>query len=204
MRIISLPSLAGILAAFALALLPASATAQTSVVLYIGYAASEGIDNATTNTSASVDSSVSYSAAIDYALDSSRQLQLYFSQQNTQLAPGGTSAPFDFTVRYLHIGGTSFVNGPIGEGIFVVGGIGATQLSPSLSGLDSEIKPSLNLGVGYQWPVAANIALRAEARAFFTLINSSGNLFCSGGCVVTLKGDAFVQGVALLGISGTF
>lgn len=204
MRIASRLSLFAVLAAVTLAVLPLQATAQTSVVLYIGYAASEGIDNSTTNTSASVDSSVSYAAAVDYALDSSRQLQLYFSQQNTQLAPGGTSAPFDFTVRYLHIGGTSFVNGPIGEGIYVVGGIGATQLSPSLNGLDSEIKPSLNIGVGWQWPLAAKIALRAEARAFFTLINSSGNLFCSGGCVVTLKGDAFVQGAAMLGISGQF
>jgi hypothetical protein len=192
-------TLAGLLAAVAL-----DASAQTSITLYIGYAASEGIDNSTTNSSAKVDSGASFAAAFDYGLDPSRQLQLFYSQQNTQLAPGGTLAPFDFTVRYLHIGGTSFVNGPIGEGVYVVGGLGATQMSPSLDGLDSEIKPSLNLGIGFQWPIAANLALRAEARAFFTLINSSGNLFCSGGCVATLKGDAFVQGAAMVGLSGRF
>jgi hypothetical protein len=180
------------------------AAAQTSLTLYLGYAASEGIDNATTNAKATVESAVNYSAALDIGLDPSRQLQVFYSQQNTELSPGGGVAPFDFTVRYLHVGGTFFVDGSSDAGIYVVGGIGATQLSPNLSGLDSEIKPSLNLGVGYQWPLGKALALRAEARGFFTVVNSSSGLFCSGGCIVVLKGDAFVQGAAMLGVSGRF
>ena len=49
-----------------------------------------------------------------------------------------------------------------------------------------------------------SLALRAELRGYATLINSSGSFFCSGGCVVSLKGDALVQGAALLGLSMRF
>jgi hypothetical protein len=46
--------------------------------------------------------------------------------------------------------------------------------------------------------------VRAEGRAFFTLLNSSGGLFCSGGCIVLLSGDGFAQGQAMLGLTARF
>ncbi len=187
-----------------LAMAAGTAEAQFSVTLYGGYAASEGIDNVTTGTTASVESAPLYAVAFDYTLDPSRELQVLYAQQNTQLAPGGGMAPFDFTLRYLHVGGTFFFDGPIGTGPFAVGGLGATQMTPALSGLSSETRPSLNLGIGYQWALGKSFAVRAEARAFMTLINSSSGLFCSGGCVVVLSGDALLQGAAMLGISGRF
>jgi hypothetical protein len=44
----------------------------------------------------------------------------------------------------------------------------------------------------------------AELRGYFTLINSSGGLFCSGGCVVAVKGDALTQVEGLLGLNLAF
>ena len=110
----------------------------------------------------------------------------------TTLSPGGGAAPFDLTVRYLHLGGTSFIDGPVGRGVYVAGGIGATQSSPSTSGYGSEIRASLNLGVGYYWPLNDSVGLRAEARGFATFVNSSGGFMCSGGCVVVLRSDMFL------------
>lgn len=186
-----------------LVLLAPPALAQVSATVFGGYSVSEGIDNDASGKRARVKSGAAVSVAADYVLDSSRQLQLFYGQQNTTLDPGSV-ARFDFDVRYLHLGGTYFFDGPIGRGPYAVGGIGATHFSPNLNGLRSETRASLNVGFGYLWPFGSAIALRAEARAFVTLLNSSGGLFCSGGCTVLLSGDAFVQGQALLGLTARF
>ena len=182
----------------------APAFAQVSVTLFGGYAVSEGIDNTTTGEQANVKSSAAFSIAGDYVLDASRHLQLFYGQQTTTLEPGGGFPNFDFDVRYLHLGGTYFFDGPIGRGPYAVGGLGATHFSPKLSGLDSETRASFNVGLGYLWPLGSAIAVRAEARAFMTFLSGSSALFCSGGCTFVLGGDAFVQGQAMLGLTARF
>lgn len=182
----------------------APAAAQFSLSAYGGYMGGTGIDNATTDTQADVESAASFMLALGKDLDASRELQLQFGQQSTTLAPGGGAAPFDLTIRYLHLGGTAFIDRPIGPGPYAVGGLGATQFSPGTSGYGSEWKPSLNVGFGYYWPLGDRLALRLEGRAFFTLVNSSGGFLCSGGCVAVLKSDVFTQYGALLGLTARF
>jgi len=181
-----------------------AAPAQVSVSAYGGYLGSSGIDNVTTGEGASVGSAGAFLLAIGTDLDGSRELQFQFAQQSTTLAPGGGAASFDLAVRYLHFGGTAFIDRPIGRGPYAVGGLGATQFSPSTTGFGSEWKPSLNVGFGYAWPLASNLLLRAEARAFFTLVNSSGGFLCSGGCVAVLSSDVFTQYGALIGLTARF
>jgi hypothetical protein len=101
----------------------------------------------------------------------------------------------------MHVGGTYFFDGPIGQGPYVVGGLGATLFRPGLSGFSDELRASMNLGIGYQVPLGEYVALRFEARGYFTAVNSSGGLFCSGGCVIYIKGDAVTQGEVQLGLS---
>ena len=185
-------------------LLAQPALAQVSITAFGGYAVSEGIQNDASGERASVKSGVAFGVAADYDLDSARQLQLFYGQQNTTLDPGGGLPRFDFDVRYLHLGGTYFFDGPIGRGPYAVGGLGVTHFSPDLNGLQSETRASLNVGFGYLWPLGTAVAVRAEARAFVTLLNSSGGLFCSGGCTVLLSGDAFVQGQAMVGLTARF
>jgi len=182
----------------------APAAAQVSVSVYGGYLASSGLENASTQTDADVKSSGAFMLVLGTDLDGSRELQLQFSQQSTTLSPGGGADPFDLTVRYLHVGGTAFIDRPIGRGPYAVGGIGATFFSPGASGYGSETKPSLNLGFGYYWPLNERVALRAEARGFFTLVDSSGGFLCSGGCVAVIKGDLFTQYGAMLGLTARF
>lgn len=181
-----------------------TAAAQMTVSLYVGYVGSDGVENVTTNAQADIRSSAAFAVALGYDLDASREVQLFYSQQATTLSPGGGAAPFDLTIRYLHLGGTVFFDGPIGRGGYVVGGLGATQFSPSTSGFGTEFKPSLNLGLGYLWPLSQNVALRAEARGYFTFVNSSGDFLCSGGCVVLLRSDVFLQYEAMLGVTVRF
>ena len=185
-------------------LLASPALSQVSATVFGGYAVSEGIDNETTGDRASVKSGATFGVAADYELDSARQLQLFYGQQSTSLNPGGGVPRFDIDVRYLHVGGTYFFDGPIGRGPYAVGGVGVTHFSPNLSGLSSETKASFNVGFGYLWPIGSAVAVSVEARGFFTLLNSSGGLFCSGGCTVVLSGDSFVQGQAMLGLTARF
>lgn len=193
------PPLPIALLALAFAGAPASA-ADYSITAFAGWRVSTGIDDAVTGEEADIDDSVSFSLAVDRTLDASRTLQLFYSQQSTTLSAGSPArAAFDLKVRHLHFGGTADFGGP-----YVVGGLGVTWLSPGLDGLDDEVRPSMNVGFGYAWPLGTNIALRLEGRAYLTLLNSSGGLFCSGGCVVLLKGDGLLQGEAMLGLSARF
>ena len=187
-----------------LLLLAPPAFAQVSATIFGSYSVSEGIENQTTGERANVSSGAAFGVAADYELDSARQVQLFYGQQSTRLDPGGGQPRFDLDVRYLHLGGTYFFEGPIGHGPYAVGGLGATHFSPSLNGLSSETSFSLNIGFGYLWPLSSAIAVRVEARAFLTALNSSSTLFCSGGCVVLLRGDGFAQGQAMLGLTARF
>jgi hypothetical protein len=194
--------------AFALAAvlmwISAPASAQTSITLFAGYAGSSGVENVATNSSADMKSAPTYAVALGMALDGSRELQLYYSQQSTTLSPGGGAAPFDLKVRYLHVGGTVFVDRPISQGLYAVGGVGVTQFSPGTSGYGDEVKPSINLGFGYFLPLGDRLALRAEARGYLTIVNSSGGFLCSGGCVAVLKSDAVTQYEAKIGLMARF
>jgi hypothetical protein len=180
------------------------ATAQASLTLFAGYGGTNGIDNATNDTSADVKDAATFGIAIGMPFDASRELQLLYSQQSTTLTPGGGAAPFDLTIRYLHVGGTVFIDRAVGQGFYAAGGLGMTQFSPGTGGYGNEYKPSANLGFGYYLPLGDRFALRAEARGYVTFVNSSGGFLCSGGCVVVLKSDAVTQVEAKVGLMARF
>jgi hypothetical protein len=180
------------------------AAAQASVTLFAGYAGTSGIDNATNSTSADVKDGATFGVALGMPFDASRELQLLYNQQSTTLTPGGGAAPFDLTIRHLHVGGTVFVDRAVGQGFYAVGGVGVTQFSPGTAGYGNEYKPSMNVGFGYHLPLGDRLALRAEARGYIAFVNSSGGFLCSGGCVVVLKSDAVTQVEAKIGLMARF
>lgn len=146
------------------------------------------------------------SIALDFAVDSARQVQLFASRQNSQL-PLRTGGSLPLHLTMLHIGGTNFFDEPggaIGRGPYAVGGLGVTRMDPGLDGFSSETRPSLNVGFGWMLPLGTRIALRLEARGYWTLINSSSTLFCSGGCTLQVKGDLIEQGEVMLGVTARF
>lgn len=194
-----------------LAALPLAAPAQNALTIYGGYRGGGGFDDAVTGQSIDVRSSGSLAGSIDVPIDARSQYQFFVSHQSskfeTAAQPGTSTASIDgqsLSVTYFHVGGTNFFDGQVGRGAYVVGGIGATLFRPGLNGYSDEWRPSANIGIGYEWPLAQNVSLRAEARGYITLVNSDGAMFCSGGCVVSIKGDSFTQGEALLGLSVRF
>ena len=195
----------------AVALLTAAhARAQKAVTLYGGARAGSGFEQATTpSADADLRSSGAVSLAFDWPYDASRQLQLLLSHQRTRLelapsTPGGTPTELPLRVSYVHLGGLNYFEGQLSQGPYVAGGLGITHLSPRLQGTSSRVRPSLNVGIGYHLPIGPSLALRTELRGYVTLINSQGSFFCSGGCVVQIKGDTLTQIEGMVGLTLTF
>lgn len=198
--------------AAALAAAPAAAlAAEGAVTVYGGYRAGGGFTDDATGRSIDVKNSGTFAASIDLPIDASRQVQVFVSHQKSKFDAGGPpGSPVaaltgqSMSVTHFHLGGTNFFDGRIGHGPYVVGGLGATLFDPGVNGYSSEWRPSISVGVGYQWPLGERLALRVEARGYVVLVNSSGGLFCSGGCVVTIRGDSFTQADAQVGLSLRF
>ena len=186
----------------------AAASAQRTVTLYGGARGGGEFEDASGNgTTYKLKSGAAVSASIDWAFDDGRLGQLFYSYQRSAL-PGrafGQPADVAVSISHLHLGGRVFFEGDAkAGGGYVVGGLGATFFSPGLSGLSDEVRPSANAGIGWEWPLARNVALRGEVRGYLTLINSSGEFFCSGGCVVSIRGQSLLQAEAMVGLSVGF
>jgi hypothetical protein len=202
------PTAAKLLATLFLIVLPAVASAaERALTVYGGYRDGGSFTDVETSRDVDLEGSGAVSLALDFGLDKSRQYQIFFSHQRTELslrdAPAANRDAVDMSVSYLHVGGTNFWEGSVGKGPYVVGGLGATFYDPS-SGFDSELRPSLNLGIGLEHPLGKSLALRFEARGYATWVNSRGGFFCSGGCVISISGDVVVQGEFMLGVSARF
>ena len=195
--------------AAALLLASSLAAAQGALTLYGGARGGGDFTDQNANDAAvKLDSGAAASLSYDWVLDDGRQAQVFYSFQRSALPGSVASRPSDIAVNvsYLHIGGRVFFEGThTTSASYLVGGLGITHFAPSLDGLSSEIRPSMNVGLGYQWLVSRQLALRTEVRGYLTLVNSNGGFFCSGGaCVVKIRGDTLLQVEGLLGLSYAF
>ena len=192
-----------------LALASAVALAQGNVVTLYGGARAGGdfVDQNASDATITLQSGAAGALSFDWMLADGRQAQIFYSFQHSAL-PGSVAkgtGDIGLDVSYLQVGGRIFFDGYYTtNGSYLVGGLGLTYFDPHLEGLSSEVRPSGTLGLGYQWMLGKDIALRAELRGYLTLINSSGGFLCSGGCVVSIRGDTLTQAEGLLGLSFGF
>jgi hypothetical protein len=196
-----------------LALTPVASAAEQAVkddkafTVYVGYRDGGSFSDTDSDQSIELKGSGALSLALDIGIDGSHAYQVFLSQQRTDLdfndTPTAAGETISMDVTYLHVGGTYFWNGGRGRGPYAVGGLGATYYAPG-SGYDSELRPSLNVGIGYEQPLGKKFSLRFEARGYATFVNSSGGFFCSGGCVVSVSADVVGQGEVMMGLSAHF
>ena len=172
---------------------------------FVGYMAGGEFEDPTDSTDRDLDADNNLGLLLNATAggDYWRHYELLYRTQSTQL-DGATAPKLDMDVQYLQIGG--IVSNPDAENVIPYFGltIGATQLSPDESGLDDETKFSFSVGGGVRVPITDRIGVRFDARAFITLLDSDGEIFCvsSGGatCRVRVKSDTFVQYAASLGL----
>lgn len=151
-------------------------------------------------------SSAAYGLSFDLGAPGfDRHYQLYYSRQDTELdGPGAV----DVDVQYLHIGG--ILDFPQERYVpYVVGTLGATRFSAAGPDYDDETRFSLALGGGFKIPLAEHFAVRLEARAFMTFVESESEFFCEsvGGdarCLIRTSGNTFLQFAALAGLTFRF
>lgn len=187
----------GLLIAGVLATGSAVAQARYEVSPYLGYRAGGTFEDANTAADLDVDESGAAGIMLSRALDPGRRLELWYSRQSTAIEGGApvTGNPlFDTNVHYLHLGGTVAADETAGIHPFVSGGIGATHFSPDRSGLGSDTRLSMSLGVGGRVYLSANMGLRLDARWIGTLMDNDSALFCDdGSCAVRVDGGLFSQ-----------
>lgn len=174
-------------------LLSLPATAEVELTPVAGYRMGGEFDvnNRTDNEDRRVDLEDSVSQGLLLNVDLSepdKQLEFYLGRQETTarsseglLTPTRTSV--DLTITQLQFGGLYFPGGTTTGG-FVSGVAGVTRLDPKPSGLDTHHRASLSLGGGYKWPLNDHLRLRLDLRGLYTVLDSGGAVFCSGG-----KGD---------------
>jgi hypothetical protein len=192
------------------AAVPAAAHAQQGhmVSVYAGYRFGGELTDAATGEAWEMTEGAAYAVSVAFDIDRRSQYELFVGRRSGELALRASSfAPavsrIGLNVTYIQFGGTYFYE-EIGRGLYLLGGVGLTNLDPRESGLDAETNFSLNIGIGYMIPLAERVALKLEGRGFATLVSSSSALFCSGGCVVQIKGDTFAQGEISAGIAVRF
>jgi hypothetical protein len=202
-----------LLTALAAAAVVPAARAQGTVTLYGGARSSAGLELAGSQSSGGGtprevpprevqlrDSSM-VGVALGWALDAQRDGEVLLTQQKSRLrTTSGLTVPL--TVHSAQLGGVvHWQEDSPGRGPYAAGGIGLTHFMPDLAGFGSATRPSLSLGLGYQWRGGAGrVALRAEARGHVVLINSAGEFLCSGGCSISIRGDTLTQGDLMLGL----
>lgn len=197
-----------ILASLALAAAATQAHAQAldysqfEITPFYGYMAGGEFESPVTNTDRDLDEGNNFGVIFNAAVDEWRHYEVIYSMQSTEI--DGTP-PIDLDVQYLQLGGT--VSNPDAEHVIPYFGItiGVARFSPDQSGLDAETKPALTIGTGVKVPITEHIGVRFDARAFVSLLDTDGNIFCVsdsgvGTCAIRTKSDTFLQYHAALGL----
>ncbi|MFC4309613.1 outer membrane beta-barrel protein [Steroidobacter flavus] len=203
-------------AALGVSLLAASATASAQgptpdyasweFTPFYGYMGGGSFEDTTTGLDRDLDEDNSFGLIVDAAADEWRHYEFMYVKQGTSIE--GTT-PMDLDVEYLQIGGT--VSYQDAQTVIPYFGmtIGAARLSPSGAGMSDETRFALSAGGGFKVPLSKHFAVRFDARAFLTLLDTKGNIFCasdsSGGtCAIRAKSDSFLQYQAALGVTYGF
>lgn len=198
-----------------LALLPLAmpAAAEVELTPFVGFRMGGEFDtrNDTDDSESRVklDDTVSQGLLVNIDLqEPGKQLELYVGRQDTTAdIPQGLLSPprdrVDITLYQLQFGGLYFPGGKTTGG-FISGVAGVTRLDPKPSGLDTHHRASLTLGGGYKFPVTEQVLLRLDLRGIYTVLDSGGSVFCSGGCNVRFESSGYLQVEASAGLAIRF
>jgi hypothetical protein len=181
---------------------PSEDYSSWEITPFYGYLAGGEFEDPTTNTDRDLDEDNSFGVFFNAAADQWRHYELFYVKQGTSI--DGT-VPMDLDVEYLQVGGT--VSYQDADTVIPYFGmtLGAARFSPDAAGLDNETKLAFSIGGGFKVPITDHFGVRFDARAFISLLDTDGNLFCVsdngvGTCAIRAKSDTFLQYQAALGV----
>jgi len=178
-------------------LLLAASPAQAQgvqVAPFAGYQFGGSVRSADSGQQYSFEGGLVWGGTASLALGRQWRVELLYSRQEGGLSsPGVAGSSLDLTTERLMAG----IQEEKGHGRMRYFGsfmLGATRFTPALSGLGSDTRFAMSLGLGLKRFVSDHFGLRVEARAFYTLVESGGGIFCSGGCLFVFSGSGIWQG----------
>jgi hypothetical protein len=184
----------------------AMSSSRFQITPFLGYAFGGDFEDPTDGSERSLDEDANFGLFFDIADDPWRHYEFLYSRQSTQV---DGAAPVDMDVQYLHVGG--IVSHPDAVRVIPYFGltVGAARFSPDGAGLKDATKLSFSVGGGARIPFTDHFGLRLDLRAFVTLLDEDGSLFCRSGsqgaaCGIVAKSDTFVQYSAALGVTFAF
>jgi hypothetical protein len=166
-----------------------------------------------TQSSASIElrESNAFGVTFNGAVKQNTQWEVFYGRQSTEADPMGTlpgTTVFDMDIDTLHVGGTYLFDGdkviP-----FIAMTLGASRYDPHPAGYSAKTFISGSFGGGWKFNLARNFGIRAEARAYGSLIDSDNRLFCesdggAGTCLIILEGEVLAQWEARVGLTLRF
>ncbi len=168
---------------------------------FVGYMFGGEFEDPVDSADRDLDSATNFGVILDFAVESWRQYEILYSVQSTQLEG---AAPVDMNVQYLQIGGAVSYEEATRVIPYFGMTVGAAHFRPDGPDLDDETKLSFTVGGGMRIPITDHIGVRFDARAFVTLLDTDGEIFCvsSAGatCRIQAKSDVFLQYAAMLGV----
>ena len=172
----------------------------------IGYRGGGSFTESDTGTKLKLDAAQTYGLVADFRVTRETDVELLWSRQLSSLsADAPVHVPlFDVHVDYYHIGGTYRFST---EGLqpFFVATIGATRFAPQNSAFTNETKFSFGVGGGVLFPIGKHFGLRAEARAYGTVLDNDSAIMCNGAtCLVHVDGTLMWQYEASAGVYLSF
>ncbi len=153
-----------------------------------------------------LDAGISYGLALDYSgpQPSEMKLELFWSRQESGLDLNGVNglSHMDMSLDEFMIGGVyEHGQGRLRE--TVTGLVGATLFTPEFG--DQEARFSFGFGLGVKYFLFKNLALRADLRAYCTVVESEGVFISSGGVTVAyFTGSTIWQGEVSGGLTLAF
>jgi hypothetical protein len=141
------------------------------------------------------------------AADVNTQWEVFYGHQQTDVETqvsfnGGPLLEID--VDYLQFGGTYLFDGEDTRP-FVALTAGVAHFEATRAGFSGETYFAGSFGGGVQLRATRRVGVRLEARAFATLVQSDGSLFCASGgqingCALSVSGKALFQWEAHAGL----
>jgi hypothetical protein len=172
---------------------------------FAGFTAGGEFEDPANGSDRDLDEDSNFGLIVNAAVDDWRHYELLYSTQSTSVEG---AVPIDMDVQYLQVGG--IVSYPDATRVIPYFGltVGAARFSPDAPGLDDETKLAASIAGGFRVPITDHIGVRLDLRAFVTVLDSEGDLFCVSNagltCNISAKSDTFLQYSAALGVTVGF
>ena len=181
--------------------------AEVEVTPFVGYQFGGGFS--TRDGDLTIDPNANLGLVISLRTRHDGLVEFLYSRQATTLEADGifeSGDLFDLNVEYLHFGGLWEIKTERTRPILGLT-VGATRLSPGISGIDDALAFSAGISGGVKHFFTDRLALRLEGRGLLSFFGSSGAIFCGyppGQCGLSVSGSNFLQIDVLAGLTFTF